>query len=286
MYAAPAPIPEKPKGAKVDQLDPQLAGLDVHAPSPITNSTTATLMVTMVALKRALSWMPPDRMAVITRAISSAGRLKPNSNPKMRGAPSRSVGPPQQVWRLRVHDFGDLFQERLRPGHQRIVRQGHFAGDGLLRHGEARPVIVRQPQRHLDVENVQQLDEVVAPSRGHRARAHGVLQGQVPTDDPGEKFAEGSVGVGVGAARQRNHGGELRVAQAGKGAAQPGEHERQHEARSGVVRPQTRQHEDPRADDGAHPQSGELKHPQSAFEAAFAHFPGFRREHVHGLADQ
>jgi hypothetical protein len=107
-----------------------------------------------------------------------------------------------------------------------MVAKGDLAGDGFLRHGQTGPVIVCQPQGHFDVQDVQQFDEVVAPSRGHGAGAHGVFQRQVPTDDPGEQLAQRGVRVGVRAARQRNHGGEFRVAQAGKGAAQPGEDER------------------------------------------------------------
>src|SRR2546423_14044678 len=55
-------------------------------PRPITKRTTATLMVTMVALNRALSLMPMTRIAVIIRAITNAGRLNPISWPKMAGA--------------------------------------------------------------------------------------------------------------------------------------------------------------------------------------------------------
>ena len=47
-------------------------------------------MTTMVALKRALSLMPITRIAVITRAIRKAGRLKPISTPKIFGALTRS----------------------------------------------------------------------------------------------------------------------------------------------------------------------------------------------------
>ncbi len=39
-------------------------------------------MVTMVALKRALSLMPTTRIAVITSAIMKAGTLTPISYPK------------------------------------------------------------------------------------------------------------------------------------------------------------------------------------------------------------
>ena len=42
----------------------------------------------------------------------------------------------------------------------------------------------------------------------------GVFQDQVPPDDPGEDFAQGRVRVGIGAAGDRNHGGQLGVAQA------------------------------------------------------------------------
>ena len=41
----------------------------------MTKRTTATLMVTIVALKRALSLMPITRIAVITSAIKKAGTL-------------------------------------------------------------------------------------------------------------------------------------------------------------------------------------------------------------------
>ena len=56
----------------------------------MTKSTTATLMVTMVALKRALSLMPITRIAVITSAMMKAGRLTPISYPKRCGASEQS----------------------------------------------------------------------------------------------------------------------------------------------------------------------------------------------------
>ena len=62
-------------------------------------------------------------------------------------------------------------------------------------------MVIGQPQRHFDLENIEQLDEVVGPARGNRARAHGVFQREIPADDPGEQFPQGSVGIGVSAAR-------------------------------------------------------------------------------------
>src|SRR5438105_8219622 len=55
MYAAPAPMPEKPNGAKLCQSEPQLLELTYRKPSAITKSTTETLITTMVVLNRALS---------------------------------------------------------------------------------------------------------------------------------------------------------------------------------------------------------------------------------------
>ena len=55
---------------------------------------------------------------------------------------------------------------------------------------QASPVIVGQPQWHVDVEDIEQFDEVVRPSGRDGAGAHGVFEGQVPADDPGEQFAE------------------------------------------------------------------------------------------------
>ena len=59
-------------------------------PRRITNSTTATLMITIVELKVALSLMPTTRMAVITSAMQNAGRLNPISTPNRCGALTRS----------------------------------------------------------------------------------------------------------------------------------------------------------------------------------------------------
>src|SRR5215813_839746 len=86
MYAAPAPIPPNPYGAKLCQSLPHDAVETYLAPSPITNSTTETLITTIVALKLALSLMPMHSTKVMISAMTNAGRLKPISNPKIVGA--------------------------------------------------------------------------------------------------------------------------------------------------------------------------------------------------------
>ena len=76
---------------------------------------------------------------------------------------------------------------------------------------------------------------------------------------------------------------EFGVAQRGKRAAQTGEHEREHQARSGVMRAQPREHEDAGADDRADAQRGELKGPERALQAVFACFFGLRQQRADWL---
>ena len=129
--------------------------------------------------------------------------------------------PLQQFRRLRAGNRAHLVKKRLRTRHQRGVRSlRHLPRNHVLRGLQRRPVIVGQPQRHLDMKDIQQFDEVIRPARRHRAGAHGVFERQVPADDPRQQFAQRRIGVGVSAARQRNHGRELRVAESGKGASQ------------------------------------------------------------------
>ena len=76
---------------------------------------------------------------------------------------------------------------------------------------------------------------VARPAHRYRGRAHRVFEHQVPADDPRQQFAHGGVGVGVGAAGDRNHGGELAVAHAGEGAADGGDDEREDHRGAGIV---------------------------------------------------
>ncbi len=178
-----------------------------------------------------------------------------------------------QLRRMRRNNLGDSRQVRLRPGLQaRVERVRHLPCDDVLRGPQRRPVIVGQPQRHLDLEHIQQLDEVVGPAGRDRARAHGVLEREVPADDPGEQLAQRGVGVCVGAAGQRDHGRELRVAESREGASQSRHHEREHEPRAGIVRAQPGEHEDARADDGAHAEGRQLERSQGPPQAVRAGF--------------
>ena len=62
----------------------------------------------------------------------------------------------------------------------------------------------------------------------------GVFEDEVPADDPGDEFAEGGVGVGVGRSGDGNHGREFGVAEAGEDADDGDEDQREGEGGSGA----------------------------------------------------
>ena len=141
-------------------------------------------------------------------------------------------------------------------------------------------MIVSQPQRHLDVEDIQQFDKVIRPARRDRTGAHRVFQRQIPADDPRQQFPQGGVGVGISTSRQGDHGGELGITKTGKRASQSGEHERKCESGTRVLGSQPHHDEDAGADDGSNAQCRQLKDSQGAVQAMFACFAGFFHQQV------
>ena len=151
---------------------------------------------------------------MISSAITNAGRLKPISKPKSFGAFINACACATRSGECAALIVDHFLDESLRPRNQRCIRRHrHLAGDSGFGRAQRRPMVIGQPQRHLEVENIQQLDEVIGPSGRNRAGAHRVFERQVPADDPGEDFAQRRIGIGVGAAGQRNHGRKFRIAE-------------------------------------------------------------------------
>src|ERR1700675_239739 len=115
---------------------------------------------------------------------------------------------------------------------------------------------------------------MVGPAGRNGAGAHGVFGGEVPADNPREEFAKGGVGVGVGAAGQRDHGGEFGVAKSRARASQAGNYEGRHQRGARVVRAEPGKDENARANYGAYAKSGELDWAQGAFEAVLSGLAG------------
>ena len=87
-----------------------------------------------------------------------------------------------------------------------------------------------------DAEVAEEADDVAGPADGDGGRADRVFEDQVPADDPGDELAQRRIGIGVGAAGNRDDGGHLRVAEAGKGAGKAAKHEGECDGRAGVGR--------------------------------------------------
>ena len=121
--------------------------------------------------------------------------------------------------------------------------------------------------RQLEAEARQNPLEVAAPPDRDRHRADGVLEDQIPSDHPRENFTQRRVRIGVGAAGDRNHRGELRVTERGKRARNAGGHVRKDDGGTSLVgRRRARQHEDARADDRADAEQRQVPRGQAAAE--------------------
>ena len=77
-----------------------------------------------------------------------------------------------------------------------------------------------------DAEPIQQIDHVRGEADADGHVRNGVLENQIPSDNPCDQLAHGRVGIGVGAAGDGNHGREFGVTQRRKPADYPDKNER------------------------------------------------------------
>ena len=118
---------------------------------------------------------------------------------------------------------------------------------------------------------LEHLVEVLAPGDGHGRGADGVLENQVPADNPGDELAHRRVRVRVGASRDRNHRRELGVAQARERAPDAGHHERDGHRRTRPLGDCCGgSHEEPGADDRADAERDERARAERPFQRRLA----------------
>ena len=131
-------------------------------------------------------------------------------------------------------------------------------------------------RREVNAEHVEQADEGGRPADADGRRAHGVLEDQVPSDDPRDELAERGVRIGVCAARNGDGARHLGVAQAREAACDRGEDHRDRHGGAGVqCRRDPRENEDARTDDRAHTQRREAHRPEGAPQRALGFGRGF-----------
>jgi hypothetical protein len=126
-----------------------------------------------------------------------------------------------------------------------------------------------RPQRELQPDEAEQVVEVARDADGDHRHDRGVLQQQVPADEPGGELAQDDVAVGVGRTRLGDEPGELGVGERRGGAGDAGDEEGQHDGRPRLlVRDGAGQGEDPRTDDAADADRGELPQAERALQPA------------------
>jgi len=162
--------------------------------------------------------------------------------------------------------------------HRWQVEQGATSHQFAIDDGERRTGQLRGQRQ---VEGTQKCVQVTRPAHRDRRGREQVFQHQAPADEPGHAFTQGGVGVGVRAAGHWKHGGELGVAKARKCTGNAGQHEAEHDRRSGVLGCRLAgEHENAGADHRAHAQQQQLGGRQRpaqvrfAFRVAFHRLPG------------
>ena len=125
-----------------------------------------------------------------------------------------------------VHEQRDTRDARSRVDQRLNVR---------VRAQEGRAVTGIQPGGQINANTSRQRGEVVARGNRHRNVSDGVFENEIPSDDPGNDLTESGIRVRVGAARLRNHRGELRIAQCGQRTRAAKQQERKNQSRTGAV---------------------------------------------------
>ena len=153
----------------------------------------------------------------------------------------------------------DAVQADHRVGHAETRRmRDHELADGLRVFG-----------RDVEPDVVQQADCVTGPSDRDHRRGQRVFEQQQRAHDPRAEFADGGVRVGVRGAGDRQHRGELGVAQARECADDAGDDEGEHDRGAGIQRGGgAGADEDAGADDATDAEQHQVNRAERAFELA------------------
>lgn len=142
-----------------------------------------------------------------------------------------------------------------------------------------------RPVGQVDAESLEQAVEIAGPADRHRDTAYAVFQHKVPSDDPGDQFPEGGVGIRIGTAGDGYEGGEFGVTEGGEAAGGRGHGERDDHCRAGARAGGVAGDggadggEDARADDDPDAEEDKLKRAEDLFKRV-ARFVAFRQDTV------
>src|SRR6266446_2393227 len=114
----------------------------------------------------------------------------------------------------------DLFSQtgaERRPASLHLERRSQGGGN-VYQFGTAGR---RKLGRHYDTKVAEERNDVTRPANRNGNCPDGVLQNQVPADNPSEQLPQGGVAVSVGAAGHRDQRSEFAVTQRGKNRSDP-----------------------------------------------------------------
>ena len=86
----------------------------------------------------------------------------------------------------------------------------------------------------MEAEPVEQIDDMGGKADADGHVGAGVFEDQIPADDPGDQFAHGGVGVGIGRAGDGNHRGEFGITEAGERADKGDQDQRKRDGGTGA----------------------------------------------------
>ena len=76
---------------------------------------------------------------------------------------------------------------------------------------EGRKIIDGQKFGDTESKAVQEFGEIIGPGDGNGNIADGIFQKKIPTDDPGNQFAERIISIGIGTPGNRDAGSKFSV---------------------------------------------------------------------------
>ena len=171
-----------------------------------------------------------------------------------------------QADRQKCHDIEERGGVR-EDGHVHARRnRACRAPQAVVKH-QVRAGSIDELRRQRNPQALEELNDIGAPARSHCGGTESVLQDQVPADDPREDFTQRGIAVRVRRSGDRNQRRELRIAQAGKHAADSRKDKREDDCRTGILcRGRPGEHENPRPDDRSNTERHQIGDAQHALQ--------------------
>ena len=151
------------------------------------------------------------------------------------------------------------------------VDKGYKRQNGNSRQIDETAVIGGHSQglRQCNTQIHKDIVKIAGPANGHSRHGEGVLQNQIPADDPSPEFPQGYIAIRVGTAGNGHHSSEFGITESRTATGDSSNNERNNQCRTGIIRScHPCQNEDPCPYDGPNPQHCQAKGSENAVHTA------------------